>query len=238
MSVTNHSLRCHGRDCDNPVPITRKWCSDRCRKLARYSGTCGRCGARTYSETTAMPPTTCSRCRCRLDVGECVTRDDGTIAIPLCAVDRPPQVWAIIDECDREHATTDWRWRHGYVVRSRGRRTERLHRVILGLPVRHEGLEADHINRDTLDNRRANLRIVTPAQNRQNSAAHIDAVSRYRGVSPSARGWVAQVTVGGVTHRLGVHQTEIAAAQICEAFRRQHMPYALPDPALSLPASS
>lgn len=43
-----------------------------------------------------------------------------------------------------------------------------LHRVIMGdIPA---GMEIDHINRNTLDNRRDNLRIVTRSQNLQNRA--------------------------------------------------------------------
>jgi hypothetical protein len=37
-----------------------------------------------------------------------------------------------------------------------------MHRVIAGTPI---GMETDHINRVKLDNRRANLRIVTHVQN-------------------------------------------------------------------------
>lgn len=43
-----------------------------------------------------------------------------------------------------------------------------LHRAIMGdIP---EGYEIDHINRNTLDNRKDNLRIVTRSQNLQNRA--------------------------------------------------------------------
>jgi hypothetical protein len=42
-----------------------------------------------------------------------------------------------------------------------------LHRLITGAP---KGKVVDHINRDPLDNRRANLRIVTQVENERNSA--------------------------------------------------------------------
>lgn len=45
------------------------------------------------------------------------------------------------------------------------RTTLRMSRVIMGAP---KGLEVDHINHCTLDNRRANLRIVTHKQNMEN----------------------------------------------------------------------
>ena len=56
-----------------------------------------------------------------------------------------------------------------------------MHRVILRAK---PGQIVDHINRDTLDNRRANLRIVTASQNNWNQRllpAHN--TSGYRGVS-------------------------------------------------------
>ena len=47
-------------------------------------------------------------------------------------------------------------------------KSEALHRLIMNTPT---GLQTDHINRDTLDNRRCNLRICTIAENKQNQDA-------------------------------------------------------------------
>jgi len=41
----------------------------------------------------------------------------------------------------------------------------RLHRMIMGEP---QGMEVDHINRNTMDNRRVNLRVVTKTENLKN----------------------------------------------------------------------
>lgn len=40
-----------------------------------------------------------------------------------------------------------------------------MHRLLMGLP---EGLQVDHINKQTLDNRCENLRIVTQSENNRN----------------------------------------------------------------------
>ena len=54
----------------------------------------------------------------------------------------------------------------GRKVWDRGRdRPLSLHRAIMGEP---DGYEVDHLNGDTLDNRRTNLRIATVSQNQHN----------------------------------------------------------------------
>lgn len=49
------------------------------------------------------------------------------------------------------------------------RRVIRLHRLVMNAP---EGLEVDHINRDRLDNRRSNLRLVTLQENLKNKSVY------------------------------------------------------------------
>jgi len=55
-------------------------------------------------------------------------------------------------------------------------------REILGLSV-DDKREVDHINGDTLDNRRANLRVVTKEQNNMNRRKRKGCSSKYKGVS-------------------------------------------------------
>lgn len=55
-----------------------------------------------------------------------------------------------------------------------------MHRMIMNPP---EGFEVDHINGNTLDNRRSNLRIVSRAQSIVNRAAFKNNRSGYKGVS-------------------------------------------------------
>lgn len=94
-----------------------------------------------------------------------------------------------------------------YVVRSlpRGfgpRRAERLHRVIAGA---HPGVEVDHKNGNGLDNRRANLRLCTHAENTRNAQKRKDNTSGHKGVSwnPRLQAWVAYVNHQGKRHHLG-----------------------------------
>lgn len=66
-----------------------------------------------------------------------------------------------------------------------------MHRVITGAP---KGMDVDHINHDTFDNRRANLRVCTRAENNINrKGANRGAKSPYRGVGWSScrQAWIA-----------------------------------------------
>ena len=58
----------------------------------------------------------------------------------------------------------------------------RLHRLIMGCTT-GDGKVVDHINHDTLDNRKNNLRVTTPAGNVRNSRISIRNTSGYKGVS-------------------------------------------------------
>jgi hypothetical protein len=87
----------------------------------------------------------------------------------------------------------------------------RLHKIILNLKYRQT---ADHINGDTLDNRRSNLRICTSKQNRWNRKKNRNNTSGYRGVYWHKRNkkWTTIICIEGVNKRLGQYNTAIEAA--------------------------
>jgi hypothetical protein len=138
--------------------------------------------------------------------------------------------YAKVDVADAILANRHWRLsREGYAV-SRAPRfaAMSMHRMILGLK-RGDGLEGDHINRDKLDNRRSNLRVVDRRLNAQNVSAVAGSTSRFRGVSAKRGLWRARWAVDGVTHYLGTYRTELEAAAAVEAFRAAHLPDVWPD---------
>lgn len=112
-------------------------------------------------------------------------------------------------------------------------RTIYMHRVIMGLGYGDER-SVDHINGDVLDNRRQNLRVVSHAENMQNTAARRTSTSRYRGVSRfrNSGRWRAQATVSGRNHYLGIFDSELEAAKVCARFRAEHMTHSVEDPSL------
>lgn len=126
---------------------------------------------------------------------------------------------AIVDATDFEWLNQwNWnaQWSHGmqsfYAVRGAlkdGRWTyEAMHRVILGCQPHEEG---DHINHNTLDNRRNNLRKATRKQNGRNRRGH--GKSGFKGVHRrSLNCWRAVIRVDGRLLRLGNFKTKEAAA--------------------------
>ena len=63
-------------------------------------------------------------------------------------------------------------------------------------------LMVDHINRDGLDCRRENLRLVTKAQNMRNRRINKNNTSGFKGVTKVSRNrWRAQIRVDGVDYR-------------------------------------
>lgn len=155
------------------------------------------------------------------------------IAIPLR--DRRGEViaHALVDLEDAAQAEHRWYSDQGYATRRRPRNEGRfyLHREILGL-AQDDPRHGDHINRDRLDNRRANLRIATMAQNRQNRGANQGSTSKWRGVSwcKFHGKWKAHVNLNGRPRHLGYFTDEEQAAAVASAFRAEHMPYSVEIP--------
>lgn len=87
----------------------------------------------------------------------------------------------------------------------------------------------DHINGMTGDDRIANLRLATPAENLWNRGKQKNNTSGYKGVTyhPGTGKWWARINRHGKTYRLGLHKTpEEAHAAYAEAAERLHGDFA------------
>jgi HNH endonuclease len=133
---------------------------------------------------------------------------------------------ARIDAADARYAREKWSASkvggRFYASRGGGRRRMRrqyLHRLVARA---RTGQCVDHINGDTLDNRRSNLRVCTRQQNLWNQRGKRDRIGRYKGTTPYRRRWVAQITVHRQRIYLGSFATDTAAALAYNRAARKH----------------
>lgn len=127
---------------------------------------------------------------------------------------------ALVDDADYERlASRRWYAKKSangwYAVRwesaGQGRRIVRMHTEIACPPA---GMEVDHVNGNTLDNTRANLRACTRSQNLHNTRRIARrSSSRFRGVHRDGQVWRARLRTDGVRRNLGRFKTEEEAAR-------------------------
>ena len=92
--------------------------------------------------------------------------------------------------------------RNSKQINNSKRNTIYMHKELLS-PAK--GMQVDHINHDTLDNRRGNLRIATLSENRANSRIQANSTSGYKGVTWNLRNnkWWSQIVVNCKHEYLG-----------------------------------
>lgn len=130
--------------------------------------------------------------------------------------------FAIVDDEDFE-LVNQYQWRghkggnsdnHIYAVTRL-----RMHRLVMQAP---PGMVVDHINGDTLDNRKCNLRLCTTSQNQQNSRPR-KGTSRYKGVSYNAKKkkWLGAFMANGKVHYVGCFTSEEQWAKAVDKKRKE-----------------
>ena len=97
------------------------------------------------------------------------------------------------------------------------RKTVYLHRMIKGTP---DGLTTDHIDRNTLNNTRGNIRVLTHSQNSKNNTKSKGKTSAFVGVHFDKNGkrWRAKAVHEGKIVGLGSFNTEREAALARNSF--------------------
>lgn len=150
-----------------------------------------------------------------------------TVRIPISNTRKQSSEYARVSIQDwRRLRSVPWsKHRGGYAVtRSLGL----MHRNVLNLEP-GDRRQADHIDRNRLNNTRTNLRVVTAAQNSQNRASKPGSSSRYRGVGwdKSRNLWVAYVRADGKSKYLGRYADEDEAGRVAREARQLLMPYSI-----------
>lgn len=92
------------------------------------------------------------------------------------------------------------------------RKKVQMHRMILALK-KNDGIHVDHINHDRLDNTRESLRTCTLAENNRNIKGRGKRISKYKGVAPNKKNWMAQITFERKVRHLGTFPTQEDAAR-------------------------
>jgi hypothetical protein len=90
--------------------------------------------------------------------------------------------------------------------------------------------DIDHVNGETLDNWRGNLRPATRSQTNQNKRKRPNCASRFKGVSWQSQQlkWQARICINGIAHSLGCFTEERQAAEAYNcAARNAFKDYAL-----------
>ena len=133
---------------------------------------------------------------------------------------------AIVDAIDVDLVRPfNWTFNRAYAMAHEVRgRTMYMHRLIAGIHGVGRRIVVDHVNGDGLDNRRANLRICSQAENGRNMSTSRPHSSRFKGVSWYAnyQKWEAYGHLGGRKVRLGYFTDEVDAGRAYDAFAREH----------------
>lgn len=127
----------------------------------------------------------------------------------------------IIDIEDVEKVRNNRWWlsgkKHIYVRCKKDGKSVLLHRLIMDVVDKDtKKIHIDHINGNTLDNRKCNLRIVTPQQNAMNKNKTEYGKNSHNGVHYLKRNkkWRAYITFSGEWIHLGLFETEEEAIKV------------------------
>lgn len=232
------SKKCTACEVDYFVPPYRarqtKYCSQACRRL-RLTKSCTHCGksitrtASGFQGSHSYCSRTCQNAS-QHPLAMQAKRSGARARRALFRVAQPAD-HLLISLGNKQYARVDiedfdwvsefiWRMNdRGYAIRDGQPR--RMHRAIVEKALARKltsSEQVDHIDGDRLNNRRANLRLATIAENGRNKKPSVG-TSMYKGVFwlKTRQRWVADIHDGGTKIRVGSFADEEAAALAYDA---------------------
>ncbi len=143
-----------------------------------------------------------------------------------------PNTLAQVDDSDYDWLN-QWKWtatactERIYVRRVVGGKMLSMHRFIMNPP---KDMVVDHIDGNTMNNQRGNLRVCGQVQNLWNQRRHVSESSKYKGVSfhKTKNKFQSRISVNGKLIHLGTFGSEIDAAMAHdEAAKKYHGEFAV-----------
>jgi hypothetical protein len=139
--------------------------------------------------------------------------------------------FSIIDIDDLDKVINGFKWiahaesTNTYVDQRFNGKYQQLHRFLLSAP---QEKDVDHINGNTLDNRKSNLRLCTKHENQRNRRLGKNNTSGFKGVTKSRKeSWKANIYIHGRQTYLGSFSTpELAALAYDEAANKHYGDFA------------
>lgn len=136
----------------------------------------------------------------------------------------------LLDTIDQDLLSINWYihkiGKHKYYTANVDGTKVRLHRLVASRCSDIVGKVVDHINGDTLDNRRSNLRIVTVAANCRNKGTSVNTTTGYKGVSVDRRRlqrpYKAHIQVDGKQISLGTFSNPVDAAKAYDTAAKEY----------------
>lgn len=146
---------------------------------------------------------------------------------------------SLVDASDFDYLSQySWHYSHGYaksrIKTSEGWKYFYLHRFLLNAA---KGVQIDHINGDSLDNRKCNLRICNNQQNSMNTGLSKNNTSGFKGVSlerKTNKWWAKLMYNRKVVHIGFYHNKEDAAREYDKAAIEFFGEFALTNESLGL----
>lgn len=129
--------------------------------------------------------------------------------------------WCAVRKANKYYATRKYMLSYDRATKKVKNKTVYMHRLIRSAGI---GEEIDHINGDSLDNRKENLRFCTHMENLQNRPVRSIAKSGYKGVTwdKKVKKWFVRCTANNVNIHGGYFLDKDEAARVYNALAIKH----------------